>query len=538
MKKWLALQLLVFTLTLSSPAQTKTPSQSGLIVVTHVNVIDMIGARPKADMTVVITGDRITSVQKAGKGRIPAGARAIDGHGKYLIPGLWDMHVHWYDDRLLSLFIANGVTGVRQMFGSPLHLEWRKRIEHGEMLGPRQFVASPIVDGPNPVWPGSIMVGNAEDGRSAVRSIKEQGYDFVKVYTRLPRNAYFAIADEAKKQGITFGGHVPEVVSVAEASNSGQKSIEHLTNLSLSSSSVEADLRREMAELLTGPDTTGAWRRFDQKVLDTYDAKTARSLYALLAENRHGNARRRRCSLTSSLDDALSNDARLRYIPHSVKTLWDPANDFRLKTRTAADWDLSKRTYRRSFEMVRPMRRSGVRFLAGTDALNPFCFPGFSLHDELALLVEAGLTPFEALQAATVNPAIFMGKSDSLGSIEQGKIADLVLLDANPLSSIANTRQISAVIFGGRLFDRKQLDTMLEDAERLGSIKSIAATLSQIIEKENVESSVRTYRELKAKQPEAYDFGEEELNTRLSTDRGEEVQRGDRDPQAERRGLP
>src|SRR5262249_23052144 len=158
---------------------------------------------------------------------IPPAAQVVDASGKYLVPGLWDMHVHWADKPSLALYLANGVTGVRQMFGDLNQLHCRKEIEEGNRLGPRMVVASPLVDGPKPYWTGSIAVANELQAREAVRKIKKDGYDFVKVYSFLPREAYLAIADEAKKQGLPIAGHVPESTRAADASAVGQRTIEH-----------------------------------------------------------------------------------------------------------------------------------------------------------------------------------------------------------------------------------------------------------------------------------------------------------------------
>jgi len=195
-------------------------------------------------MTVVITGSRISAIGETSKVRVPQDAQVVDATGKFVIPGLWDMHVHWYLKDYLPLFIANGVTGIRLMWGGPMHHAWRKEIEQGTLLGPRLVIASPIVDGPNPIWRGSLAVGNAAEAREAVRTSKQAGADFIKIYDRLPRDAFFAIVDEATKQGLRFAGHVPQSVSVVEASEAGQHSIEHLTGILTASSTREDELRQ------------------------------------------------------------------------------------------------------------------------------------------------------------------------------------------------------------------------------------------------------------------------------------------------------
>ena len=203
----------------------RTDTQQKALVLTHVTIIDITGGPPKPDMTVVITGNQITDLGEAGKVSVPQGGRVIDAGGKFLIPGLWDMHVHWYNRDTLTLFTANGVTGIRQMFGNSDLLRWRDEVAKGSLQGPRMVVASPIIDGPQPVWPNSISARDEAEGRKAVTRVKQLGADFVKVYSLLPREAYFGVADEARKQGLQFEGHVPLTVSAAEASDAGQKSI-------------------------------------------------------------------------------------------------------------------------------------------------------------------------------------------------------------------------------------------------------------------------------------------------------------------------
>ena len=232
-----------------SLANDQTPgAKQAALALTHVTVIDTTGGPIKPDMTVVIRGSRIVQVAKSNEVHLPKNGKTVNATGKFLIPGLWDMHVHWYEKNYLPLFIANGVTGTRQMYGVPVFQQWRKQIEAGELLGPHILIPSPIVDGPKPVWPGSIAVANASEGRQAVIRVKQAGADFVKVYSLLPRDAYFAIADESKKQGIPFAGHVPDSVTLEEASAAGQMTVEHLTGVLAACSSHEAELLKSAQE--------------------------------------------------------------------------------------------------------------------------------------------------------------------------------------------------------------------------------------------------------------------------------------------------
>lgn len=423
------------------------------IALTHVTVIDVTGGPIRRDTRVLINGDRITAI--GANVAVPPDAKVIDATGKFLIPGLWDMHVHWYARDTFTLFTANGVTGVRQMFGNSDLLRWRDQIAKGSLLGPRTVVASPIVDGPEPIWPNSISVSNEEEGRKAVRRVKQWGADFVKVYALLSRDAYFGIASEAKLQGIAFAGHAPYSVSPGEASDAGQKSIEHLTGIMIECSAKETELRDKLAKT----DSPQTRFRIRAMVLNTYDEKKAANLFARFVKNQTWQ-----CPTLTVLRGGAypgnESDGRLRYIPRQLQERWSR----RVRHRTGDD-KAAREVFHRELAIVGAMRKAGVPILAGTDTGNPFCFPGFSLHEELALLVIAGLTPLEALQSATLNPAKFLGLEKTLGTIEEGKLADLVLLNANPLDDIRNTQRINAVISNGRLFDRKALDKMLGDAQ-------------------------------------------------------------------------
>lgn len=500
-------------------------AEGDVLALTHANVIDGTGSPVQTDVTVIVTGNRISAVGKSAKIHLPTTAVIVDATGKFLIPGLWDMHVHWYDKDYLPLFLANGVTGIRLMLGAPMHHEWRKDIETGKLQGPRLFIASPIVDGPKPVWPGSISVGNEAEGRQAVIKVKQEGADFLKVYSLLPRAGYFAIAEEAKKQGISFAGHVPIAVSAAEAASSGQKSIEHLSQILTSCSTKEAHiLQAEQAifdGLLATNDPIGALtqvRRQGKLALETYSQEKANELFSLL-KSKHTWQCPTMVVLRNirHLDDAsITNDTRLKYMPRMITASWDPYADLRfVKSRTPDDVALGKRVYQKERQIVGAMQRAGVDILAGTDTLNPYCFPGFSLHDELALLVQAGLTPMQALQAATRNAARFMGREAELGTIEPGKLADMVLLDRNPLKDIGNTRIISALVFNGRLFPKSELVEMLKKIETLAtqSKMPIALVLFKTIEQQDLSAAVAQYRKLKAAEAVEYDFSEEELNS-------------------------
>ena len=436
-RKGLALLLLALLLPPHLFAQLRSPAEQRAFVLARVTVIDVTGARAKNDMTVVVIDGRIAAVGKDKDIRVPKGARVIDATGKFLIPGLWDMHAHIgnedYDKEAhLRLFVANGVTGIRIMNGAPEHHLWRKEIESGKLLGPRMFIASRVIDGPKTYLSGVTIVADAAQAREAVRQAKNEGADLVKVHDNVPRDAYFAIAREARLAGLPVGGHVPASLSAAEASDAGQKSIEHFTGLA----EAVSDVKKADAIIAT------------LKKNYTWVCPT------LIMRNNY-----------ASLDDPrLADASRLKYAKPSWRAYWS-----RL-TREAETWpageaERRKEGVRRERELIGRMQRAGVGVLAGTDDSNPYVIPGLSIHDELALLVDSGLTPMQALQAATLSPAKFFNKLDQLGSIERGKLADLVLLGANPLEDIHNTTRIEAVVVNGNYLERGALNQILDEIE-------------------------------------------------------------------------
>lgn len=433
--------------------QNSQTSQSKPLVFTHVIVVDATGAPPQPDMAVIITGDRITNLGKTGKIRIPKGAQVIDGAGKFLIPGLWDMHVHLSitTESSLPAFIANGVTGVRDMGGDLSQIDgWRRSIASGGLTGPRIFRAGPLVDGPKKTAMYRLTLNNPTEARQAVVSLKQQGVDFIKVHNRVPRDAYFALADECRKQGVTFVGHIPRGISAEEASDAGQRSIEHTETL------VEAAAFQQ-----------GSTAKSPEQALATYTDERRKALFAKFVKNgtwfcptliEYRN-------FSFETDPSVLDDPRQKYLAPATKAYIEKFFPAPPRNTPVEQYAGRRAFFQKWLSFVGEMQRAGVGILAGTDPPGRGVFPGFSLHDELALLVQAGLTPMEALQAATRNPAKFFGKLDSFGTVERGKIADLVLLEANPLENIQNTRKIAAVVFGGKLIPKPELKKMLDKVE-------------------------------------------------------------------------
>jgi imidazolonepropionase-like amidohydrolase len=312
-----------------------------------------------------------------------------------------------------------------------------------------------MLDGPKPRFPSSIAIATPDDARRAVADLKRSGADFIKLQSLIPRDAVFAIADEAKKQEIAFEGHVPDSVRASEMSEAGMKSFEHLIGIFEGSSPAEDDF-------LKGNKTEG-------RFLATYDSGRATTLAAILAKNQTWQCPTLVWERGGNLIDVsdFSKDTRAKYVPASWRTkTWKRFTDEITQGYGIDDLATRRKFIEKELEVVRMLHKAGVPFLAGTDApAGVHIFPGFSLHEELRRFVAAGFTPLEALQTATLNPARFLGMEDQLGTAEKGKLADLVLLSANPLEDIANTQKVAGVVSNGHYFSRGDLDKMLTRVE-------------------------------------------------------------------------
>ena len=458
---------------------TRVAAAQPELAITHVTVVDVRSGSVQTDKTLLIGGGKILSIQD-GNRKAPANTKVVSGSGKFVIPGLWDMHYHFDGgkpgEREFNLLVANGVLGIRDMGDPPDAIfAARAKTASGVVLGPRIVACGPIVDGPNPSNPPlSVSVGDAAEARALVHELKGLGADCVKVHDGVPLDAYLALADEAKKAGIPVVGHVPVALLVRQASDAGQRSIEHELCHRAASTMEDAILESQksndvFAEAMRTKNFSlipESIAKNGNDVLDHYSDERAGELYALLARN--GTY----LDPTLVTDRALSfvdelvkqDDPRSKYIPAEQRAWWDPAKGMLTRYRTPAYIAFRKRQFKKTLEQIPRAQRRGVRFLAGTDTTLPFVYPGFSLHDELGLFVLAGLSPLHALQTATINPAEFLGFEDSTGSVEAGKSADLVLLDANPLEDIRNTTRIHAIVLRGTLLRRRELDALLKAA--------------------------------------------------------------------------
>jgi imidazolonepropionase-like amidohydrolase len=437
------------------------------LVLSGVTVIDTENGDLKPDYDVIISGDRIISLGPQGSITIPEGIEVIQAKGKFLIPGLWDMHVHAHregrHESFYPLFVANGVTGIQEMGSHLATLLELREAWNVEILGPRVIWSTPMFDGIPPSWSHGLGIETPEAARSLVRTMKAAGFDFLKIYDRIPRDAYFALADEAKRVGIPFAGHVPITVTPAEASRAGQRSIEHMTLV------LESCIPGGIEHALVSPggDDIGTsspvWLA---NSLSNFNQEAAKKLFKEFVKNGTWQVPTLAWAYAAYFvdDDAFLKDPRLAYVMPKIYKRWEHYRNSVKPEDLAAGKLLAKRWAQLAYEL----HSAGVGLLAGTDSSDePWTFAGFSLHDELRLLVDAGLTPLEAVQTATLNVAKFFGTTATSGSVSPGKVADLVLLDANPLENISYTQRIYAVVLRGRFLNRAKLDQILEQVKKL-----------------------------------------------------------------------
>jgi hypothetical protein len=350
-------------------------------------------------------------------------------------------------------------------------LEWRSQARTGKLVSPRIITAGKVLDGDPAVSPDfSISLKTADDARRAVRDLKSRGVDILKVYDKLPREIYLAIGDEAKKAKLPFVGHVPSAVTSIEASDAGQRSIEHLGKVLEDSSRDPKRLAQVRSEPIKDGDyfafTTRMGRSYDV-ILETLDTRRQNLIFRRFVQNGTWQVPTLSVKFGRTFIDELDakGDPRTKYVEASQVDYWKPQNGFFSRYRTRDYIEAQKRYFAREQKLVGEMQKAGVKLLAGTDAPNAYVIAGFSLHDELARLVESGLSPMQALASATRNPAEYLGELSVRGTVEQGKIADIVLLDGDPLRAISNTTKIFAVVQGGKYLARSDLDSVLLDVE-------------------------------------------------------------------------
>jgi hypothetical protein len=432
------------------------PSQ---YILTHINIVDVETGQITKDQNVFIIGNKIGPITPLRAA--DAQARIYDCTGKYLIPGLWDMHIHDGGDdssnrnEYVPLFLANGVTGIRDMWGEPEMLQLKREIDAGHFVGPRMVIGSPIVEGDKPFWRGSLKATTENRGRQLVDSLQQIGYDFIKIYSLIRDSVYFAIADECKKKNIPLEGHLPIEVRLEQAIDAGQRSFEHNFGINIYLTGKEDEKLQWAAKYLDTlhhPGNGSFMIHGEPLTVTEKDFNIQQKVLEKIIQNRVAIVP----TLTitygySTPSDIMAKRTKgLNYLSAGFVDYW-------MKKTPEFPPELTH-TFGAAAKFL---ANKGVLILAGTDVNNPFCVPGFGLQQELLNLREAGLTNLQVLQAATLNPAKFLYRENDLGTVKTGKLADLLVLDANPLADIANTQKINAVIVNGKYLSKDDIAQML-----------------------------------------------------------------------------
>lgn len=441
------------------------PKTSGDYAFKNVTVIPMDSEKTLANQTVVVEGGKIKLIAQTESISLDGDVKIIDGSGKYLIPGLSDMHVHIWSEQEPPLYVANGVTLVRNMWGETFTLKIRDDINSGNILGPTIITGGRIVDGAPRMWDGSEEIKTEEEARAIVRAHKSAGYDFIKVYSSLTPELFDIIADEAKAQNIPFSGHVPMSVTLEHAMRSGMTTIEHLTGFKEATYKEGVDFGKgffSKERMDIGSKLNSGELSFD----DIFDPSKTKTMAAIATETGVWNVPTLividKIFLTRKEADVQFSRPEIKYIVPAIQSMWNPDNDFRRKNTTDEQLKAMQGFFQREVDTVTTLHEAGANIMSGTDAPNPYVFHGFSLHEELALFVKAGMTPYEALRTSTINPAKFLNAVGEFGTITVGARADMVLLDANPLEDISNAQMRSGVMLRGRWLPEAELQKALE----------------------------------------------------------------------------
>jgi imidazolonepropionase-like amidohydrolase len=455
-------------------ARRPAPAVSYDVVINHVSVVDVVTGQVRADQVVAVAGGKIVQLGPAAKASYTA-KQTLDGRGRYLMPGLWDMHVHFRggdslaaaNKKNLTLYLAHGITTVRDCGGdlTPHIFQWRRDEVAGTLAGPRIFTSGPKIDGPGATWPGSLEVTTPAQVGRALDSLQKLRVDFVKIYdSKISGEAYLSTIAQAEKRGMKTTGHMPYSVTLGEAVDAGLDATEHLYYVFKACSSKEDSLTALVRNSLTTPKPLGLFAMLPA-VYDTYSPAAAQRIFKQMAA--HHTAAVPTLSIGKTLAELTEND----HAHDTLRAYIDPKIQATYTRRLASAKQQSPaaRAFTQKLEakfmsLVPQMQAAGVTILAGSDSgpFNSFVYPGASLQDELAMLVQAGLTPAQALRAATINGARFMGVESRTGTIATGKDADLLLLTANPLTNIANVKKIAAVVSRGKVYQAPELVRMLQ----------------------------------------------------------------------------
>ena len=458
-------------------------AQTTTLIIRNAQIIDVKkGTLINKNRDLLIRDERIVDIKPAGKISTDS-AIVFDAEGKFLLPGLWDMHTHpddpelWWmkpdeaqRELLLPLFVLNGVTGTRDMAGDlDLVKSWRKKISEGSLIGPEIVAAGPLLDGAEAMWDGSVSIENTGEVKSIVDSLVTSGVDFLKVYSGLSRDVFFALCDYAKEVNMPVAGHIPDDVTTAEGAEAGMICQEHLLGILVECSRLEDEIRNDKIDY--GSAESGVDKHYirNRLIMDTYDEAKAKKLFRQYVkyETWHTPTISMWYKNAYYEEEILKDEPLFKYLPKYLRKYWQPDINAHLKNRHPKVVATKKRQVEFYLKIIAQMHEAGVKLLTGTDVgANPLCLPGIGVHNELSLFVEAGLSPAEALRAATIHPVEFLQLTEDFGTVEIGKIADLVILDENPLDNIENVRKVSTVIRRGSVLDDGRRQDILDNIEK------------------------------------------------------------------------
>ncbi|WP_394971281.1 amidohydrolase family protein [uncultured Croceitalea sp.] len=442
------------------------------IIIKNVNLIDIAtGEIEKKD--VFITDGRITKIITKGEGNAYYKADIIiNAKGKFAVPGFWDNHVHFRggdsliaaNKNLLKLFIANGITTVRDAGGdlTPQVIHWKNAIEKEELLGPTIFTSGPKLDGPKATWAGSLVVENKKDIAKALDSLQRIPTDYVKLYdSRISAEAYLNTIVEAEKRGIITSGHMPFTVELNDAFNAGIDGVEHLYYIMKGCSSQEVQITEQLRKK-----EIGFWQAMPV-LQNSYDTSVAANIFSTMKEKQvYSIPTLHIGKVLSYLDEVNhSNDEYLKYMGSGIiKTYEGRIN----RVKNSSPETIQNRKELDTFfgELAKTMSDAGVSLLAGSDsgAFNSYTYPGISLHKELEVMVEVGISPLQALQNSAYKGSQFLQKDTDYGRLIEGNVADIVLLNKNPIEDIKQTQNIAYVIKGNQVLDKENLNALLASA--------------------------------------------------------------------------
>jgi imidazolonepropionase-like amidohydrolase len=442
--------------TATAPTPSSIAARPGDIAITDVSVVPMTSDGVLAHHTVVIRGDRIVAVAPDDRVALPAGTRVIAGTGRWLMPGLADMHVHTWRDEDLTMFLAAGVTTIRNMWGTDQHLAWRSQIARGERLGPTIVTAGPLIDGDPPDWPGSVVLQRAEDADAIVAAQQAAGYDFLKSVNQLSREAYEALAAAGRRHGMVLAGHVPYAVGLDGVLAAHQRSIEHLDQW----------LEALVPPGVTLPPDDGAMAR-QRAVLAALDPSRLPALIArTIAAGSWNCPTLVALDRLSRLDDAAALRRRVPWVdlvPAAARARWTA--ELQLPGLTAEDFATFRAFNAQNARIAAALAAAGAPLLVGTDTGVAFVVPGEALHDEIELLVAAGVPRPQVLRAATADAWRYLGQPHEAGVIEPGARADLLVVASDPLRAPLPLVP-EGVMVRGRWLPRADLEARLAEIAR------------------------------------------------------------------------